>query len=305
MASCAATSEPIGRFDSNERAFYVREVNRAPEGIDRRRAQERIATVTHWYHTIDVAPDVTTPGWYDLRHIVDLLPWPDVRGKRCLDVGTFDGFFAFELERRGAAEVVAIDMPDHEQWDWPPDTRPDGPNAQAVAEYAKLEVGKGFRILAELFESKVQWRPLNIYDVDAATLGTFDVVVCGSLLLHLRDPVRALEALRTVCSGFYLSSEAIAPLLSIFGRGKPLFHLSGTGSALQWWIPNGAGHRRLLWSAGFEIERASRPYLVHFNLQPSPKPSLQTMIDSLTLWLLTGDRAPGMLHRALLARPRL
>src|SRR5690606_2603762 len=59
-----------------------------------------------WYHTIDVAPGVTTKGWFDLRGVVDLMPWPDVRGKRCLDIGTFDGFFAFELERRGAAEVV-------------------------------------------------------------------------------------------------------------------------------------------------------------------------------------------------------
>ena len=38
------------------------------------------------------------------------MPWPDVRGKRCLDVGTYDGFLAFELERRGAASVVATDI---------------------------------------------------------------------------------------------------------------------------------------------------------------------------------------------------
>lgn len=61
-----------------------------------------------------------TPGWFDLRPIVDRMPWPDVRGKRCLDVGTWDGFLAFELERRGAAEVVATDIESHEDWDWPP-----------------------------------------------------------------------------------------------------------------------------------------------------------------------------------------
>ncbi len=272
---------------------------------DAAEARKRIATVAHWYHTIDVVPGVSTPGWYDLRHLVDLLPWPDVRGKRCLDVGTFDGFFAFELERRGAAEVVAIDMPDHEQWDWPPDKRPGGPNAEAVTEFAKLEVGSGFKALADLSGSRAEWRALSVYDVSPRELGTFDVVTCGSLLLHLRDPVRALEALRSVCRGRLLSSETIAPLLSILGRGRPLFHLSGTGIACQWWLPNAAGHRRLLWAAGFEVEHASKPYLVHYNLQPSPKPSIRTIRDAFARWLLTGDRSSGMLHQALLARPRL
>ena len=55
-----------------------------------------------WYHTLELPGGIVTPGWFDLRGVVDRLPWPDVRGKRCLDVGTYDGFYAFELERRGA-----------------------------------------------------------------------------------------------------------------------------------------------------------------------------------------------------------
>jgi hypothetical protein len=35
----------------------------------------------------------------------------DLTGRRALDVGSFDGFSAFELERRGA-DVVAIDVED-------------------------------------------------------------------------------------------------------------------------------------------------------------------------------------------------
>src|SRR3546814_2012548 len=79
-----------------------------------------------WYHTMDIAPGVTTKGWFDLRPIVDQMPWPNVRGKRCLDIGTFDGYLAFELERRGASEVVAVDVEDHLLWDWPPDYREAG-----------------------------------------------------------------------------------------------------------------------------------------------------------------------------------
>src|SRR5436853_2151050 len=93
--------------------------------------RRRIAAHPLWYHTIEVAPGVVTPGWFDLRPIVDRMPWPDVRGKRCLDIGTYDGFLAFELERRGAAEVIATDIGGEEQWDWYPELRASGPPALA------------------------------------------------------------------------------------------------------------------------------------------------------------------------------
>ena len=67
-----------------------------------------------WYHSLELAPGVVTPGWFDLRPMAAKLPWPTLTGLRCLDVGTFDGFWAFEMERRGAREVVAIDLLDPE-----------------------------------------------------------------------------------------------------------------------------------------------------------------------------------------------
>ena len=56
-----------------------------------------VASHPLWYHTLELGPDIVTAGWFDLRPRVDRMPWPDVRGKRCLDVGTWDGFLAFEL----------------------------------------------------------------------------------------------------------------------------------------------------------------------------------------------------------------
>jgi tRNA (mo5U34)-methyltransferase len=44
----------------------------------------------------------------DRRRAVDRWPWPNVRGKRCLDIGSVDGRVAAELRGRGGAEVVAI-----------------------------------------------------------------------------------------------------------------------------------------------------------------------------------------------------
>ena len=64
--------------------------------------REEVAAYPLWYHTMELGPGIVTRGWFDLRPIVERMPWPDVRGKRCLDIGTYDGFLAFELERRGA-----------------------------------------------------------------------------------------------------------------------------------------------------------------------------------------------------------
>src|SRR5919201_5774181 len=73
-----------------------------------------------WYHTIELAPGVVTPGWFDTRKVVGRLPLPaSLAGMWCLDIGTFDGFWAFEMERRGAEEVLAIDILDPLRWDWP------------------------------------------------------------------------------------------------------------------------------------------------------------------------------------------
>ena len=65
-----------------------------------------------WWHVIDLPDGTSTPGGWDLRRAASQeIPWPELAGKRCLDVGTADDFWAFELERRGAADVLATDIP--------------------------------------------------------------------------------------------------------------------------------------------------------------------------------------------------
>jgi tRNA (mo5U34)-methyltransferase len=135
---------------------------------DEVRAQ--IAAIPHWYHPIEIRPGIVTPGVNDARLVLETLDLPaDCRGMRALDLGTRDGFFAFELERRGA-DVVAVDY-------------------VAMAD-------SGFAVAAGLLGSRVTYLQRNLYALTAADLGTFDIVLFLGLLYHLPDPLGALRIVR-------------------------------------------------------------------------------------------------------------
>jgi tRNA (mo5U34)-methyltransferase len=260
--------------------------------------------VTLWYHTLDLPGGVVTPGWFDLRPVVDALPWPDVRGKRCLDVATYDGFFAFELERRGASEVLATDIGSHELWDWPAAARAGGPDGIALVTGAK---GEGFEVARAALGSRVRKHEINVYDLSPEAIGTFDVVVCGNLMLHLRDPIRALEAIRSVCTGVFMSVEEVSLPLSLLAPRFPLVDARLSSQAVQWWTPNAAGHRRMAEIAGFEVVRTHGLFAQPFG----PGHTSYRLRNRLRHkpHLLAGRmlalRADGVPQHALLARPAI
>jgi tRNA (mo5U34)-methyltransferase len=250
-----------------------------------------VAAYSGWYHTMELAPGVVTPGRVDLRRIVDWLPWPDVKGKRSLDVGTADGLYAFELERRGAAEVVATDIGDRGEWDWPAGTPAQGPD----------EIGRGFRIAHGALRSSVRREEINVYDLSPERVGEFEVVVCGGLLHHLRDPIGALEAIRGVCRGRFLSVDLVGIGLSLVHRRRAVAELSGRDG--WWWIPSVKGHRRMLEAAGFAIERATRPVALPYGPGHPASHGVKAKLSTRTVRGLLA-RGEGPPYAALLARPR-
>jgi hypothetical protein len=86
---------------------------------DAREVERAVNEHSSWYHTLELAPGVITPGYVDTRDIASKILPDDLSGLRALDVGTFDGFWAFEMERRGAA-TVAIDVGSIDAAEWPP-----------------------------------------------------------------------------------------------------------------------------------------------------------------------------------------
>ena len=225
----------------------------------------------HWYHTLELPGGEVTPGWFDTRAVVDRMPWPGapLHGKRCLDVGTWDGFWAFEMERRGAEEVVAIDVDDPRGWDWPP--------RAAATGLHMLEVMKGgdrsFDVASTALGSHVDRRPLSVYDLDPDVVGTFDLVFLGSLLLHLRDPVGALERVRSVCAGELILADTVELVSSIRWPRRPVARLEGRDEP-WWWQPNVSAVRRMVEAAGFRIVARTGLYFVP--LGPAhPRPPLR------------------------------
>lgn len=131
-----------------------------------------------WAHTIDLGDGVVTPGkWPVNRHIVAAFDQVDFRVKKVLDVGTCNGLWSFEAERRGAAEVHSIDH-------------------LRLVNYWRTP---GYKVAHEALDSKAIYNPdLSVYDVDALGNGYFDAVIFCGVYYHLESPLHALAKLTRV-----------------------------------------------------------------------------------------------------------
>jgi tRNA (mo5U34)-methyltransferase len=241
---------------------------------------------------------IVTPGIVNTVDELPRVPLPDsLAGKRCLDVGTADGFWAFEMERRGAGEVVAIDVRDPAQLDWPGVPRSEARMREIGG--AELVKHRGFEIAHRALHSSVQLCELSVYQLSPDEVGEFDFVFIGSLLLHLRDPVGALAAIRGVLRGELLSVDTISPWLTLTHLRSPLARLEAPGWPL-WWVLNLAGYRHLFPSAGLDIIQAGRPFFLKPGPSFGPTPRSGRAPDGIHHWI---SAQIGLLHAWVRARP--
>ena len=155
------------------------------------------------YHSIELPDGSVLPGLQSLEHLrwrLSLFGLPeDLRGKRVLDVGAWDGWFSFECERRGA-EVVAVDC---------------------------IELDT-FLEARELLGSQVQYLTLDVTELSARLLGRFDVVLFLGVLYHLRHPLLGLEkavelsADLALIESFVIEREAraVPAVMEFYERGE-------------------------------------------------------------------------------------
>lgn len=193
-------------------------------------------SVPRWYHRIELAPGLVTPGINDSpRVLAELALPPDLSGARALDLGTRDGYFAFELERRGA-DVLAVD-------------------------YCSADT-TGFSVAAHVLESRVHFQQANIYDLRTQDLGTFDIVLFLGLIYHLPDPMRAIRVVRSLSRDrVWLESHlglpgpegtTGTPMMVFYPRES----LGGDGT--NYWGPNRACLRAMLEENEFRVVAESQ-----------------------------------------------
>lgn len=222
--------------------------NLSQEAIDQ--LQARIAAFPFWYHRIELPGGVVTPGVNPLN--VDSYGVPaDLSGKRVLDVGSWDGFWAFEALKRGAKEVVAID---------------DFSDYLGNLQESDRHAWETFDLCREAFgysEDICQRYEMTVYDIDPYWLGQFDVVFFFGTLYHLRYPLLALDRLAAVCGGELYVESAIAddfsPYQGGFGHGYPGNQMvmefypttEYSGNSTNYWAPTLICLANMIASAGF------------------------------------------------------
>lgn len=207
-----------------------------------------------WYHTLDFGNGVVTEAMFDHRPVLNRYPVPaDLSGRRCLDVGTMDGFWAFEMERRGAAAVTAIDLDDPMALDWPTSLS----NADKTLDETKAE---RFALAQRMLGSNAERVTMSVYDL-SPELGSFEFVFCGDLLVHLKDPVTAVERIRSVCSDSAVIVNTIKRFR--FRERRPTAELDGV-EQFVWWQTNLAGLARIVRAAGFDRVEQAKPFSLPF-----------------------------------------
>ena len=160
--------------------------------ISRSLKEELKQLIGDWHSPIDLGHGVVTKGWSAQRRFarrLRLMQIPeDLSNKTVLDIGTWDGYFSFEFERRGA-KVLAIDI-------W---------SEAALA---------NFLFARNKLDSKVEYKRLDVHDLDPRLIGEFDIVFCAGLLYHTRYPLKALERIRSVTKGLLiLETTAMLPFI--------------------------------------------------------------------------------------------
>ena len=105
--------------------------------------------------------------------------------------------------------------------------------------------------------SEVDYESVNVYDLSPETVGVFDVVYCGSLLLHLQAPLCALSSIRSVTREMAIiefcvddTLESLVPELPCLRIG-PTVNTGEPGIEASYSWFNTAGIVQMLEFAGF------------------------------------------------------
>jgi SAM-dependent methyltransferase len=230
---------------------------------------DRTRQLDWWYHSYYFDNGFYVRGDYDIGASVAGYGFPEsLVGKSVLDIGTGAGWFAHFFEQMGA-DVTTVDARGYCDFDvygragYPPieveDRAPDRMDENGRPVYYS-PVSRGFWTMRDVLGSHIRYVNAKVYDVCPELFGgrKFDLVFLGAILCHLRDPIGALMAAHSVCSGQVMASTPV-----VIGEPEeevgPRQYLPYTEiDKISWWLPNAACFRHWFLAAGFENVDISR-----------------------------------------------
>lgn len=217
--------------------------------------EDRVQELGPWFHDLELHGVRTAPNHplgnflHDLWLQVEPAFPADMTGKTVLDIGCNAGFYSLRLHARGA-RVTGIDHSEH---------------------YLRQA-----RFAAEVLEADIEYRQLDVYDVEQ--LGrSFDYVLFMGVLYHLRYPLLALDRVasivreRLVFQSMLRGVPGTIPIEpdypisdgAIFEHPRfPAMYFvehNYAGDPTNWWVPNQAAMEAMLRSAGLQIDAHPAP----------------------------------------------
>jgi len=146
-----------------------------------------------YYATIEL-PDGVHQGIWDCREVVDVyLGHVDFSGKTVLEVGPANGYFTFEMERRGGI-LTCLDLGQEGRWDLVPGPRIDHAALEPAARLTLARIEAAFWHGHAATGSQARMVYGSVYDapelVEKSQIG-----ILSNVLQHLRDPIGGLMAL--------------------------------------------------------------------------------------------------------------
>jgi tRNA (mo5U34)-methyltransferase len=215
-----------------------------------------------WYHSIDLPGGIRTPGVSQTPPLQgDELP--NLAGRSVIDIGAFDGYYSFLAERLGAGRVVALD---HYAWCvdfarrqayWD-ECRALGriPDAGRDVTDFWLPDAPGrasFDLAREALASRVEAVVGDFTAMDLDELGSFDVTLFLGYLYHVKEPLRALERLRSITSVVAVIETHAVAVDGYPDANLMLFYPADelAGDFTNWYVPTEAALHGLCRAAGF------------------------------------------------------
>jgi SAM-dependent methyltransferase len=236
----------------------------------------------YFYHTIELPGYGTIAGNWDLRSgIDDYLGRIDFTGKRVLDIGSANGMLCFEMERRGA-EVVAFDLSKEYGWDLVPFARWEEYEHISKVHHQMIDrLNNAYWFCHRCLRSNAKVVYGSVYAIPEE-IGSVDIAVYGSILLHVRDPFLALQ------NGARLTRETLIVTEVLRGQkiksNEPYMQFLPDAETMEpkdtWWDLRPELVVRIMQVMGFEKTHI----LYHAQMYEGNKTDLYTVVGQRRSW---------------------